>query len=278
MGNPFITSNSTGNSELEYPPILILAASCYEDVGFYDTADKFVLLIQRSADIHARDADGKNCLHILMENGGPTHREQMYDVLMVLLTAGADVYATTKDGRTVSYFARKHGYGDLWRQVLGECGYDTRTLLVSSRPPLVFSRPHFGLYALHEEVYPRQRCKLSFEEYCRRRSLSSRFEELDSDDECHGSEDDDTAEYDDEGCEDGENEKWSRGYAGFDSDENRDENEGADITNGENYGKESRLQESGDGVALEHRIYYEGNEEQDFRKLFYLDNWDLMEY
>ena len=213
MGNPFITSNSTGNSELEYPPILILAASCYEDVGFYDTADKFVLLIQRSADIHACDADGKNCLHILMENGGPTHREQMYDVLMVLLTAGADVFATTKCGRTVSYFARKHGYGDLWRQVLEECGYDTR-------PLLVFSRYHFSLYALHEEACPRQRCKLSFEEYCRRRSLSSRFEELDSDDEGHESENDDTAEYDDEGREAGENENWSRGYAEFDYDEN----------------------------------------------------------
>lgn len=206
-----------------------------------------------------------------MENGGPTHREQMYDVLMVLLTAGADVYATTKCGRTVSYFARKHGYGDLWRQVLGECGYDTR-------PPLIFCRPHFGLYALHEEICPRQRCKLSFEEYCRRRSLSPRFEELDSDDEGHESEDDDTAEYDDGAREDGENENWSRGYAEFDYDENRDENEGVDITDSENYGEESRLQESGDEMALEHGIYYEGNEEQDFRRLFYLDNWDLMEY
>jgi hypothetical protein len=268
LGNPFISPNSNGNSGLEYPPILILAGSCYEDVGFYDTADKFVLLIQRGAYIHARDADGKNCLHILMENGGPTHREQMYDVLMVLLTAGLDIYATTKCGQSVSNFARKHGYADLWRQVLAECGYDTR-------PFLVFSRSHLDLYALHEEVCPRQRCKLSFEEYCRRRSLSSRFKELDSDDE---NDDNDTTEYDEEECEDIEDENWGRGYTGFDGDGIRYGNEGAVITNGEDLGKESRLQEVGDGMASEHGIYYEEFDEQDFRTLFDLDNWDRMEY
>jgi hypothetical protein len=52
------------------------------------------------------------------------YEEEFKDILMCMVTAGADVFASNDKGQTVSQVACENGKVDLWREVLGECGYD----------------------------------------------------------------------------------------------------------------------------------------------------------
>jgi len=118
VGDPFINPNSTGNAELEEPPLLILAGWCWSD-SCCDLAEKLLLLIERGANLHVRDALGRSCLHSVLRWGRPMDNSLsaggLYDILMILVTGGATVSATTKQGQTVSDIARLFGYGNVWK-------------------------------------------------------------------------------------------------------------------------------------------------------------------
>ncbi|KAH0842540.1 hypothetical protein FOPE_07696 [Fonsecaea pedrosoi] len=81
------------------------------------------------------------------------HDGQLKDVLMLLVTAGADVFAVNRSGESVSDVAIKLGYSAEWKETLQECGYDVSNVLNHSDE--------------HDEV-PRQhqqRHLLTFAEY-----------------------------------------------------------------------------------------------------------------
>jgi hypothetical protein len=95
-----------------------------------DFGEKIFLLLQRGADIRITNHYGDTCLHIILGSrharwiSDRCYREELKDILMCMVTAGADVFASNRKGETISQAACWNGHVDLWREVLGECGYD----------------------------------------------------------------------------------------------------------------------------------------------------------
>lgn len=135
--------------------------------------DKAILLLNRKADISCRDENGDTVLHTLFKSGRLHERMSKIqarrlgdlqtwdlsfkapkDLLMVFITAGADVYATNDDGETPSMVALEYGREDEWIEALELCGYEFEKVLES------------GIYRPTGE---NQTSKLSFQEYCQRR-------------------------------------------------------------------------------------------------------------
>jgi hypothetical protein len=156
---PLVTPNSTGNPGFEEVPLLIIARSSSYN-NHIDTAEKFVLLIERGADANVYDKHGSNALHIVMRymplQFDKRALEELYDILMILVTARAWVYRMNQGGETVSDVAVANGYRDLWIRVLEDCGYDADMVMKYRKGPGV--------------PRPTQRTKLSFKEYCQRRA------------------------------------------------------------------------------------------------------------
>lgn len=98
------------------------------------TRQAFTYLVNRDANIDARDNTGAACLHIAIENAKRPLSGEL-EALAYLVDQGADVYATTTEGVSVSEVAyttsstdvvyRLGSYrGDLWDAVLAVGGYD----------------------------------------------------------------------------------------------------------------------------------------------------------
>ncbi len=149
--------------------------------------EKAILLLNRKVDITCRDEFGNTVLHTLLKSERcyrrvhTTHKswwgplfEAPKDLLMVFITAGADVYATNDDGETPSMIAAIYGREDEWIYSLELCGYEVEEVFAS---------------CIHRPTSKRQTSKLSFQEYCQLRQSSSiassgflgRFEEADED-------------------------------------------------------------------------------------------------
>jgi hypothetical protein len=245
VGKPFIGPNSTGNAGLEEPPILILARSISNrDV----VADKFALLIERGADPNVRDNEGYSCLHIIMSYEHLPERrlaeKELPDILMVLVTGGADVFATSHGGETVSHAAIRNGYTYIWKQVLKDCGYNSEAVLNYS--PIWTA----GLDDQQEEALLSQRPNLSLKDYCQRRMTLPRFQELDSDTEEDGYNSDATGWHESE-------EHYYQGYTGGD------------------YGIEVAGSRGGRGlVESEYEALGGGTDvDKDYMSLFTVDDW-----
>lgn len=93
------------------------------------------LLIDRGANVMARDIEGNTCLHLAIKSVRSRGRVLDKTSLLFMVKAGADVYATNHYGYSVSdiaytsigtYRSSNLGtyVGDLWDEVLTECGYD----------------------------------------------------------------------------------------------------------------------------------------------------------
>jgi hypothetical protein len=89
------------------------------------------------------------------------------DTLMCLVTAGADVDACDRSGRSVSETACKADCEGLWIEVLVECGYDPDPFMQYLDHH--YHRINAGLGALATIVPKAQSTKLSFAEYRKRR-------------------------------------------------------------------------------------------------------------
>lgn len=131
--------------------------------------DKAILLLNRKADISCRDKIGDTVLHILLKcersnERFPKPQKRPYtwglsfkapkDLLMVFITAGADVYATNNEGKTPSRVALEYRREDEWIEALMLCGYDFEEVIACS---------------IHHSTRGHQTSKLSFQEYCQQR-------------------------------------------------------------------------------------------------------------
>ncbi|KAI0840332.1 ankyrin [Hypoxylon sp. FL0890] len=119
-------------------PLLLL---CQSPSSLY-TPKFYEELLDSGADIHARDLEGRTCLHIFIRTlrwyaGLRYYQEDRsllnFEVLRLLIERGANPRASTPDGLSVSDYAYRlaglprylRGYtGDLWDSVLHSCGYD----------------------------------------------------------------------------------------------------------------------------------------------------------
>lgn len=176
-GSPFISPDSTGNPELEEPPLLILARSI-STRGYHDTVDKIALLIERGANPNVQDNVGDTCLHVILRCEHVRHHGsaevKLPDLLMVFVTGGADVFSTNYYGETVSEAAVKSDCQHIWKQVLDDCGYNSEAVLDFSpiRSPRMNEQQEITLLS--------QRSQLSLKDYCRCRIPPSSSEELNS--------------------------------------------------------------------------------------------------
>lgn len=146
--------------------------------------DKAILLLKRGADISCRGYNGDTVLHTLLKCSRHHEKSSITDLrafnlslkepkelLIVFITAGANVYATNDEDETPSTIAWDYGRDDEWTEALTLCGYDPDEVFAQSDPDL------------YDCTCERQISKLSLEEYCRQREENARFEEVDTDDE-----------------------------------------------------------------------------------------------
>jgi hypothetical protein len=206
LGEPFISPNVNYKDVRGYEcsPLITLARSCaYSLVGIIHIVEKAILLLQRKADILCRDYNGDTVLHAVLKckrlGEGDERRRYLKhvgqswkwcaalqaskDLLMVFITAGANLYATNDEGKTPSMVASDSHRDNEWIEVLTACGFDANEVLAQSDPEI---------YGCTREY---QMSKLSFEEYCRQRPEQSpeywqkywqehhRLEEVGTDDE-----------------------------------------------------------------------------------------------
>jgi hypothetical protein len=188
----------------------MLADACgYRCGESIDVVEKAILLLNRKADISCRDQNGDTVLHTLLkcerkhESRSKTEARRTgllqtwelsfkapKDLLMVFITAGADVYATNDDDETPSIVASKYRRENEWIEALGLCGYESEEVLTS---------------CIHHPTRERQTSKLSFQEYCQQRLQrrnSDPFEQIQRDDS-----DNDSQYYDEDAYEEEDREE-----------------------------------------------------------------------
>lgn len=142
--------------------------------------DKVALLLTRGANVKARNSQGQSCLHLILEehdhlyprcwcdDGSKWWRHQCRtkDIVILMLTAGADVCAVDEHGWSVSDVAMDSGQQTLWTEALKYCGIDIKDVLAKTRVDAACST------ALSPEYSQPPRSltsKMSLEEYMERR-------------------------------------------------------------------------------------------------------------
>ena len=159
---------------LEEPPLFSLAReSGYETSDVFYVLEKAVLLLERKADVSRRGADGGTVLHAVLKcrccfewiskqnarrNKSLWSRKlsisTLKDMLLLFLSAGADVYVSNRFGQTASMVAAECGRLEEWEEALSACGYNAEKVMTHSHSDL---KTCTGQH---------QASKLVFEEYC----------------------------------------------------------------------------------------------------------------
>jgi hypothetical protein len=181
LGDPFISPKSTIKPYgREIPPLIFFAfRSGGGRANEIQTVDKAIFLLKRKADISCRDYNGDTVLHALLkslrdyERPEPVEEKSIYlsltqpkQLLMVFMTAGADVCAINDKGETPSTIAQKYGKEDEWTEALTLCGYD---------PEVVFAQSNS---ALHDPPRIPLTPKLSFEQFCQNRQEHLEYKKI----------------------------------------------------------------------------------------------------
>lgn len=149
LGEPFISLESTdGDSPEAMIPLLLLANIHTQVGGLRNRApEKIALLLSRGANAKARNPIGETCLHAVLEHqhyynerycrycwcnnrGTLLYLHNTKDILILMISAGADVCAIDEQGRSVSDIARIHPrLQKVWTQALKYCGIDIRDVV-----------------------------------------------------------------------------------------------------------------------------------------------------
>ena len=181
LGKPFISLESFDDSNpYESVPLLLLVRlhSEYWDANL-QMLDKTELLLTRGANVKARNSRGQTCLHLAflghihsslcwckIEFRLWVHRYRTTDLVILLITAGADVCAVDGEGESVSDVAIRSGQQALWTHALKCCGIDIKDVL--ARPN--FDPAHSTALSTQYTQPPRSvTSKRSFEEHLERR-------------------------------------------------------------------------------------------------------------
>lgn len=216
FGEPFISLNGIYNSAFgKCSALTILAHMCGYEWATVDVVEKAIILLNRKADISCREASGDTVLHTLLKcqrlHGSISKPPACWpgklyawrlsfkapkDLLMVFITAGADVYATNDYGETPSMVASSYGRADEWIEALQLCGYDSEEVLT---------------YCMHCSIREHQNSKLFFQEYCQQRYQPGLWEQVESESIDDDSEDDDENEYEEVPSEDSDDSQYGGG-------------------------------------------------------------------
>ncbi|KAM0800743.1 hypothetical protein BDR22DRAFT_231901 [Usnea florida] len=225
IGAPFISLDSTGDGNTEATIPLQLLAHCHRDRNGENCQipDKIALLLSRGANVEAKNHRGQTCLHVVCsdhfargewpcsqwkEAQERRHLSESIDILISMISAGADVCAIDDHGRSVSEVAFDHGQEVAWTKALKYCGIGISD---------VFARPSVNPARSTALSSPYNRrpmsvtSKLSLAEYLKRRNSCARVrpmwtpvreisssEDDDSEDEDHEDDENEYGDWDDE--------------------------------------------------------------------------------
>lgn len=197
LGMPFVGPNAEflDGSGYARSALSSLAKRCgYVTGEVMQIVDKAILLLKGKADITYQDADGDTVLHTILgcdraheQLFWPGHRKnyrmnrQVFfsltepkQLLIVCLSAGADVLAVNRKGETASSVAEQYGREDEWNEALTSCGYNHKEIWAHTK------LDSFG------RTGKRQSSQLSFEDVCRKRQEDFKFKERFFEERCRG--------------------------------------------------------------------------------------------
>jgi hypothetical protein len=193
LRHPCVSANAPIGLTFNYeePPLLSVAEHfhCLFDHSL-DMHEKVFLLLSRGADIAARNGTGETSLHTVLrfhasmeKSGFRVYQEEKFkDILMCMVTAGADVSASDDYRNTVSQTAVEYGHEEIWREVLADCGYNPDAVFcleedfACSEDHVLFwynrtgaSQKYLGKSLFSSATPTFRSTKLSFTEYGRQR-------------------------------------------------------------------------------------------------------------
>jgi hypothetical protein len=142
-GYPLVAPNSIISSKRIPLQVLLgyfVYASRQQVLGItFRIPSKIALLLSRGADPTLRDRFGNGLIHTALCSGKlsstfdglvtAVFNEELKDILMLLITAGADVVAVNDYGDCASDIAVHYGNWPEWEEALQECGYDLKNVL-----------------------------------------------------------------------------------------------------------------------------------------------------
>ena len=105
---------------------------------------------------------------------GPAPAETK-DIVMLMITAGADVYAVNNAGESVSDTAHLFGHSQLWAECLEACGYDVDEVHHGTNIDVGLSSAVDPQYTSHSSE---RTSKLSFADYLKFRKVFSPATEI----------------------------------------------------------------------------------------------------
>lgn len=96
----------TSDSAAQWPPLDLEERNCKGRTALLqslvDTYDGnlsvYELLLTKGANVKARDFQGDTCLHLLLRNANNPENTIIFEILVSLINAGADVYAVNLKG------------------------------------------------------------------------------------------------------------------------------------------------------------------------------------
>ena len=188
--------------------------------------DKVGLLLTRGANVKTRNSHGETCLHLILEEHHHRgrycwchdghilwrHQCRTKDIVILMITAGADVCAVDWKGKSVSDVAVRSGHQTLWTEALRYCGIDVKDVSAKTKADAARST---ALSPEYSQPPKSVRSKMSLEEYMERRKAFRVPEERDLErmnPELDSSEDDES-----------ENEDLKSRESHFEDDKNEDE-------------------------------------------------------
>lgn len=196
LGSPIIGPNSTGATQagpLETYPLLVLSVMHRAGTAeAFETAEK-ISLLARGAHVNQKDSSGNICLHIVMDysplalqTNNLERQNELRDILMLMVTAGADIYAVNDEKQTVSDIAHRFGRYKIQTDILDTCGFGHQTVHRAHKAD-------YGWSSAVDQAESRRRAEytllLSFSDYLEQRKLDARcrvvedFEYLNAEDD-----------------------------------------------------------------------------------------------
>ena len=148
-------------------------------MGSPQVSDKIALLLRRGANVKVTGFLAETCLHLVLtehDHKDPCwcdrkalvwrHLRRTKDIVILWITAGADVSAIDRKGRSVSDEAIHSGQQTLWTEALKYCGIDIRDVHTRRNVNHAYST---ALSSEYSQPSRSVTSKISLEEYLERR-------------------------------------------------------------------------------------------------------------
>lgn len=178
LGEPMISLESTGDDNpLSKIPLMLVAwyHGQVPHVFQKPMREKIALLLERGASVESRNSRGDTCLSLVIGYNKDDYyskvmaRNSLMDVLVLMISAKADVCAINFHGESVSDIAFASEHGEVWTEALKYCAIDIKDVLSRRNANSAYSSALNPQY--HQDSTRAVTSKLSLAEYLERRNV-----------------------------------------------------------------------------------------------------------